>query len=105
MKKLSQKLGELFQTSDGLLLPDESTLDEISIKQQEIEVFGEELVHQGFIGMRDYLRGLASQNETIMTLFSGRMNTLIDKVEMQLITHYASINDKPEKEIMLSFLI
>jgi len=63
MKNLNQKLMELFQMSDGLLLPDESTLNEISRKQQEIEAFGEGLVHQGFIAMRDYLQELAGQNK------------------------------------------
>jgi len=64
LKILNQKLVDLFQASDGLLLPDESTLDGISRKQQEVQAFGEELVLQGFIAMRDFLRGLASQNKT-----------------------------------------
>jgi len=55
--------------------------------------------------IKGFYYSFKSHENLIMTLFSGRMNTLIDKVEMQLITHYASISDTPEKEIMLSFLI
>lgn len=46
-----------------------------------------------------------SHERLIMTLFSGRMNVLIDKVEKQLMIHYPSLRSMPEKEIMLSFLL
>jgi AcrR family transcriptional regulator len=45
------------------------------------------------------------RDELIMTLFSGRMDTLIDKVQRQLIIHYPSLSDMPEKVIMQSFLL
>lgn len=62
MKNLNQKLVDLFQVSDGLLLPGGSTQDEISRIQKEIESFGEELVLQGFMVMKDFLQELAGQN-------------------------------------------
>lgn len=46
-----------------------------------------------------------SHEDIIMTLFSGRMDILINKVERQLIVHYTRISSVPEKEIMLSFLL
>lgn len=46
-----------------------------------------------------------SHGEIINTLFSGRMNVLIDKVERQLVKHYPALGTTPEKEILLSFLI
>ena len=46
-----------------------------------------------------------THEDLILTLFSGRMNILIEKVERQMVVHYPWINRKPEKEIMLSFLI
>jgi AcrR family transcriptional regulator len=57
----------------------------------------------------EFMRGLyyafRAHEELILTLFSGRMNVLIDKVERQLITHYPLLRGMPEKEIMLSFLL
>jgi hypothetical protein len=41
----------------------------------------------------------------IMSLFSGRMNVLIDKAERQLKIHYPLFSGMPEKEIILSFLL
>ena len=41
----------------------------------------------------------------ILTLFSGRVNILVDKVARQLVEHYPSISGEPEKEIILSFLL
>lgn len=58
---------------------------------------------EGF--MRDLYEAFKSNEEEIMTLFSGRMNILIDKVEKRLTTHYPSIRAIPEKEIALSFII
>ncbi len=56
-----------------------------------------------------FIKGLyyafMSQERLIKTLFSGRMNILIDKAEKQLILHYPSFGGMPEKEIMLSFLL
>jgi len=46
-----------------------------------------------------------SHQGVITTLFSGRMDILIDKVEKQLVAHYPWISGKPEKEIVLSFLL
>jgi AcrR family transcriptional regulator len=46
-----------------------------------------------------------AHEELIFTLFSGRMNVLINKVEKQLLTHYPAIGLEPQKEILLSFLI
>ncbi len=56
-----------------------------------------------------FIRGLyaafKSREQLIMTLFSGRMNVLVDKVEQQLVRHYPALGTSPEKEILLSFLI
>jgi len=62
-----------------------------------------------FSDPEEFMKGLywafKSHEMEITTLFSGRMNILIDKVEKQLIAHYPSIRAMPEKEIALSFLI
>ncbi len=58
---------------------------------------------EGF--MKGLYEAFKSHEEEIMTLFSGRMNILIDKVEKQLIAHYPLISAMPEKEIALSFLV
>lgn len=56
-----------------------------------------------------FIRGLyfafKSHEKLILTLFSGRMNVLIDKAEKQLINQYPMLTDLPEKEIVLSFLL
>lgn len=56
-----------------------------------------------------FVRGLydafMAHEDLILVLFSGRMNYLLEKVERQLIAHYPWISDKPENEIVLSFLI
>lgn len=57
----------------------------------------------GFI--RGLYQAFKSHGELIITLFSGRMNVLIEKVERQLILHYPWLRTMPEKEIMLSFLL
>ena len=41
----------------------------------------------------------------IVTLFSGRMNILIDKVVKQLIEQSPGLSGTPEKEILLSFFL
>ena len=58
---------------------------------------------EGFI--KGLYQAFMSHEGLILTLFSGRMNILIDKVERQLIVHYPHISGLPEKEIMLSFLL
>jgi len=55
--------------------------------------------------IKGFYYSFKSHENLVLTLFSGRMNTLIDKVEKQLITHYSALSETPEKEIMLSFLI
>jgi hypothetical protein len=55
MNNLPQKLLGLFRISDGLLLRDELTFEEISKKQRDIESFNEDIVLHGFITMRDFL--------------------------------------------------
>jgi AcrR family transcriptional regulator len=56
-----------------------------------------------------FIRGLygafKSREGIIFTLFGGRMNVLVDKVERQLVRHYPALGASPEKEILLSFLI
>jgi AcrR family transcriptional regulator len=57
----------------------------------------------------EFMKGLyyafRAHEELILTLFSGRINILIDKVERQLIIHYPVIRGRHEKEIILSFLL
>ena len=56
-----------------------------------------------------FMRGLyatfKSHEDEILTLFSGRMSVLIEKVEKQLTVQYPQLNDTPQKEILLSFLV
>jgi len=56
-----------------------------------------------------FIKGLyyafKSHEEVIVTLFSGRMDILIDKAEKQLLVQYPLLGDMPEKEIILSFLL
>jgi AcrR family transcriptional regulator len=56
-----------------------------------------------------FIRGMyftfKTHEKLILTLFSGRMNVLIDKAEKQLIIHYPGLSGMPEKEIILSFLL
>ena len=54
---------------------------------------------------KGFYHAFKSQEGVIVTLFSGRMNVLIDKVVSQLINHYPWLSGMPEKEIMLSFLL
>jgi len=55
--------------------------------------------------MRGLYEAFMAHEELIMILFSDRMNILIDKIENHLLSHYPQINDRPEKGIMLSFLL
>jgi len=56
-----------------------------------------------------FIKGLyysfRSQDELIMTLFSDRMDTLIDILQKHWIIHYPLLSDMPEKMIMQSFLL
>jgi hypothetical protein len=63
MASLNQQLLDLFQSSDGLLLPDETALQEISTRQGVLKVWNEEIVLQGLITMGEFLQNLASQNK------------------------------------------
>lgn len=66
MADLNRTLLDLFRFSDGLLLPDESVIEEISKKQHELKVWNEEIVLQGLIIMKELLQELASQNQTYL---------------------------------------
>jgi hypothetical protein len=66
MTDLHRALLELLRSSDGLLLPDKSVIDEISKKQHELEVWDEEIVLQGLITMKELLQELANQNQTYL---------------------------------------
>jgi hypothetical protein len=63
MADLNRTLLELFRSSDGLLLPDESVIDEISKKQHALRVWNEDIVLQGLITMKVLLQKLADQNQ------------------------------------------
>ncbi len=56
----------------------------------------------------NFVKGLydafKAHNQIILTLFSGRMNVLIGKVDQQLKGYYPQLDNKPEREIILSFL-
>lgn len=55
--------------------------------------------------MRGMYATFKSHEDEILTLFSGRMSVLIEKVEKQLTVQYPRLNDTPQKEILLSFLV
>ena len=46
-----------------------------------------------------------AHDDLIRTLFAGRMNILVDKIENELIILYPQFQNTPEKEIILSFII
>lgn len=56
-----------------------------------------------------FIKGLyflfKSNEELVKTLFSGRMDLLVDKIEKQLNFEYPQFSEQPEKEIALSFII
>ena len=54
--------------------------------------------------VKGFYYAFKSHEKIILTLFSGRINVLIDKVENLLKTHYPTLNRDPEKDIVLSFL-
>ncbi|MBN2394083.1 MAG: TetR/AcrR family transcriptional regulator [Anaerolineae bacterium] len=68
-----------------------------------------EPINSLFVDPESFIKGLyyafKSHEGLIMTLFSGRMNILLDKIESYLFTHYPSLSGIPEKEILLSFLL
>jgi AcrR family transcriptional regulator len=70
---------------------------------------GFEHMNSLFTDPDSFIKGLyyafKSHENLIMTLFTGRLNVLIEKVEKQLITHYPSLSGLPEEEITLSFLL
>ena len=70
-------------------------------------IFGQHTLegrHRRVKGLHRAAFGNAPEEE-IITLFSGRMKVLIDKVEKELIAHYPLFSAKPEKESALSFLV
>ncbi len=62
-----------------------------------------------FSDPESFMKGLyftfKAHEDLILTLFSGRMDILIDKIERLLIAHYPWISRTLEKEIVLSFLL
>jgi hypothetical protein len=62
MADLNRTLLELFRSADGLLLPDETVIEEISKKHDELRLWNEDIVLQGLITMKDLLQELADQN-------------------------------------------
>lgn len=46
-----------------------------------------------------------AHEDEVLTLFSGRMNLLVEKVVRQLLEHFPSLGGMPEREIALSFLL
>lgn len=56
-----------------------------------------------------FVRGLffafKAHEDEILLLFSGRMDSLLAKVERHLLARYPWISGKPENEILLSYLI
>ncbi|SRR6266498_5433912 len=68
MADLNRTLLDLFRSSDGLLLPDESVIEEISKKQDELKVWNEEIVLQGLITMKELLQELANQTYLVNSI-------------------------------------
>ena len=46
-----------------------------------------------------------SHQDLILTLFSGRMDVLVSKMEIQSIVHYPRLNAMPERRTLLSLLL
>lgn len=63
MADLNRTLLELFRSADGLLLPDETVIEEFSKKQDELRLWNVDIVLQGLITMKDLLQDLADQNQ------------------------------------------
>jgi len=63
MVDLNRNLLDLFQLSDGLLLPEESVLEETSKKQRSLSDCNADMILQGLITMRNLLQKLASENQ------------------------------------------
>lgn len=62
-----------------------------------------------FTNPAEFIKGLyaafKSQDEVINTLFSGRMNVLIDKVDRQLKLQFPQLRSDPERDMIVSFLV
>jgi hypothetical protein len=62
-----------------------------------------------FTDPNGFIQGLyfafKSHDKVINTLFSGRMNTLIDKVDRQLKLQYPQLSSNPERDMIVSFLV
>jgi hypothetical protein len=63
MTNLHRALLDLFQSADGLLLPDEAVLQEISRKQCDFSRWNEAIVLQGLTTMVEFLQDLATENQ------------------------------------------
>lgn len=90
---------------------------------QDIYALSEEIENETILSIMDrfedmnslftdpdrFIKGLyyafVSHEGFILTIFSGRLNVLIDKVEKQLFIRYPMLGDMPEKEIAVSFLL
>ena len=68
MADLNRTLLDLFRCSDGLLLPDESVIEEISKKQLELKLWNEEIVLQGLMTMKELLQELANQTYLVNSM-------------------------------------
>jgi hypothetical protein len=74
MSSLNQQLLDLFHASDGLLMPDEFALQEISIKQDILKAWNEEMVLQGLISMKEQIQNLAGQNKSSLMDFMDELD-------------------------------
>jgi hypothetical protein len=77
MADLNRQLLDLFQSSHGLLLPDETALQEISMRQGALKVWNKEIVLQGLITMGEFLQDLADQNKVHPDTAAGRHRDLV----------------------------
>lgn len=62
MPDLNRTLLKLFRSSDGLLLPNETVIDEIS-KKHELKFWNEDIVLQALITMKEPLQELAVRDQ------------------------------------------
>ena len=85
MTMLRQTLLALFRSADGLLLPDEAALEEISRKQRSLSRWNEDIVLQGLTTMVEFLQDLASENQADLLNSVHEMEWIFDeKFESQL---------------------
>lgn len=89
---------DIYALSDEI---EDETIQSIMNSFQDMEVL--------FFNPKAFVKGLyyafMTHEKEILTLFSGRMAILIEKVEKQLTLQYPRLSDSPEKEILLSFLL